>query len=283
MALAVVPFVPKGLYQIGNFASPNLHLEQSGNIATKNDFDEDQQWMVSPAPQGGGRYDISNLRTSQALRVKSTLETTDNPISWCIDTQFGGLIIGVADDHNERVITLTARENHSALWPISGRKDQRWIFNSAIPGWIRTHSDIDTSKLYYIKNRTTGRFWCYVGDGRTGNVVCDQSIRPGAAYFQWKLSIESEDKGMLIATAHGDCPKATKLLRADSHGDSFRFMPVPGDKGWYFIGLGLNDNPPKVATGQINNEDLTKPGSIVPLAIDNQCQMWQLIDTAGYQ
>lgn len=111
MALAVVPFVPKGLYQIGNFASPNLHLEQSGNIATKNDFDEDQQvrgfhfsgcnwltwlvpskWMVSPAPQGGGRYDISNLRTSQALRVKSTLETTDNPTSWCIDTQFGGLM-----------------------------------------------------------------------------------------------------------------------------------------------------------------------------------------------
>jgi hypothetical protein len=47
-----------------------------------------------------------------------------------------------------------------------------------------TQSTIDITKLYYIKNRATGRFWSYVGDGVTGYVVCDRVLHPGAAYFQ---------------------------------------------------------------------------------------------------
>jgi hypothetical protein len=48
---------------------------------------------------------------------------------------------------------------------------------------INTQNTIDTNQLYYIKNRATGRFWSYLGDGMTGYVVCDRNLHPGAAYF----------------------------------------------------------------------------------------------------
>jgi hypothetical protein len=58
-------------------------------------------------------------------------------------------------------------------------------------------------------------------------------LSAGLKLPQWTLTINSEDRGMLIATMHAACLKATDSLTAASQGGSFRFMPVPGEKGWY--------------------------------------------------
>jgi len=281
----VPPFVPKGLYQVRNFASPTLFLEQFGTVTPQDDTDENQQWIISPNYQGGNHYDITNLNTRQALSVRLYADngTNANPASeaparWLIDTQLGAFVLGVADDVNERVVTLTSKQNESVLWPITGRAVQRWVLNTAIPGWIWSNAQIDTSKHYYIRNRASGRHWSYIGNGTTGRVAVDRgSFNANALYYKWILTVNPADKGIEIATAHSSRPKTMETMLSGPQGASFRFMPVPDAPGWYFIGAGLTSNPPLVATGREPEDDNARGPEPLSPGLDNQEQMYQLI------
>jgi hypothetical protein len=50
---------------------------------------------------------------------------------------------------------------------------------------------------------------------------------------QWKLIINPKDGGIFITTVHPPCLKAAESLTATPEGTSFRFIPVPGETGWY--------------------------------------------------
>ncbi|PFH46141.1 hypothetical protein AMATHDRAFT_70465 [Amanita thiersii Skay4041] len=278
--VTITQFFPKGLYQISSSLSPDCCLVQNGSLASKNDYDELQQWVVSPAQGGQQVYEIRNLVANEVLRLNTNTSTSQ----WTIDTQIGEFVIGIAGDPDERVVTLAANRTDSALWPISGRKEQRWIFTNITPGWMQTHNVIDKSRRYNIRNRATGRYWSYIGTGTDGYIVSDRNNHNEnlcvTAYYQWSLSINPQDNGLIVATLHGSKPKGRMTMAAAMTGaNSFYFLPVPGNQSWYFVASSLT-NPPTVVTAR-DAEDTSKPASTVPLKLDDEYLMWQFLDVGA--
>lgn len=69
---------------------------------------------------------------------------------------------------------------------------ERHIRSNIIDSWVQTHESIDTSSLYYIKNRASGRVWSYIAydsSGDAGYVVCDRANQPAEAYFKVRLAL----------------------------------------------------------------------------------------------
>ncbi|PFH46102.1 hypothetical protein AMATHDRAFT_70632 [Amanita thiersii Skay4041] len=184
------------------------------------------------------------------------------------------------EKHEKRIASSTSNVKQPSLPPPSSSQPPKGQSTAVADTWVQAHKKIDTGKLYYIRNRATGRYWSYVGGGMDGYVVSDRNLYYRAAFCQWILSVNPSDDGMTIATAHAFRPKAQTFMTAAMSDCSFYFMPVPDEDGWYFIASSIKTTPPTVVTAR-EVMDESGPSATSPLSSSNQYQMWQLVDSAS--